>query len=344
MAPTCAADRTALGIQSRDRDMENVYPGLHKVVKIEVSSELTKIHNIYPLPLAKLKADGQEVSCMVDSGASALFLVWRKWFEAVGQNYDTCVSLFPHAGNFDLGSGLSTQVNIGLVADFSHSPERIWASLGLSASTEEWKPYLSIAQQLAAKKIIKDESFSIYFNGERFASGGIILGGEDPSKQEGPLKFFKIVNDDEQFVQLHGLQVGDDPKYLMKMKYPAVFDTGSSHIYINKKWKAQVLEFLQEAGKKKFKIREERSKFIISCSDAENVPSLTFTVEGLQGEKVALEVSPEALVWKYEGDDCLLRIDFDDDDASLFGMPAFLGNYYYFSPTAKSIGHTKAKL
>ncbi|KAF4649524.1 hypothetical protein FOL47_002012 [Perkinsus chesapeaki] len=234
--------------------------------------------------------------------------------------------------------GLSTQVDIGLVAGFNQAPEEIWASLGLRASTKN----LSIAQQLAAKKIIKDESFSIYFNGERFASGEIILGGEDPSKQEGPLKFFKIVKDVGQFVQLHGLQVGDDPKYLIKMKSPAAFDTGSAVICINKKWKARVLGFLQKTGKKKFSIREEGSDFIISCSDAENVPSLYFTVEGMQGEEVALEVSPEALVLEYRDNDCLLRIRFDD--VNLFGMPAFLGNYFYFNPKAKRIGYTKSKV
>mmetsp|Transcript_15865 Transcript_15865/g.13294 ORF Transcript_15865/g.13294 Transcript_15865/m.13294 type:complete len:85 (-) Transcript_15865:7-261(-) len=83
-----------------------------------------------------MKADGQEVSCLVDSGSSVLFVVWKKWFEAVGQKCDdlifgcyecvppcqlgrkkhfcfeddTCVSVFPHSGKFDLHSDLSTEV------------------------------------------------------------------------------------------------------------------------------------------------------------------------------------------------------------------------------------------
>ncbi|KAF4672552.1 hypothetical protein FOL47_000387 [Perkinsus chesapeaki] len=344
-----------------------------QLIKVSISSALTDLHDVYPLPLAKLKVDGQDVRLLVDTGTPVLSLVWKDWFEDPHQKCvdiifgcfecepscqggptkdfwfedHACVSVFLHSGTFDFGRAQSAgEIDFGLVARFNGNPWNIWASLGLKpAADAEPKAYQSLVQQLATKNVIEYESFTVYFNEEDFASGEIILGGEDPSKRAGPLKLFKIVNKDEQFVQLHSLRVGvGDPKYVINMTYPAVFDTGSSHIFINKKWKSQVLGYLQAAGKEKFSIQQVESELVISCSDTGNVPPLTFTVEGLKGEKFLLEVSPQALVWEHEGE-CYLRLNLDDDDkAIVFGMPAFFGRYYHFPSNGRSIGYAKAKL
>ncbi|KAF4651225.1 hypothetical protein FOL47_000531, partial [Perkinsus chesapeaki] len=338
-----------------------------KLARMDLSIRRTYTFDIYPNPVVQLTVDGQVLFSLVDTGASLLSLVWTEWFgrsRGVCQNLffgcyqcvSPCkqgrtttfsfvegsdVSVFPHSGVFDLSDGTSARLDFGLVAGFNRNPPRIWSSFGLAPSEDQ--EYRSIVQQLSDKNIINDNSFSIYLNPGDGNSGEVILGGEDPTKRAGPLKFFKLVNKTGHFVKLRGLQIGDDTSYYVNVTEDAILDTGAACIFMNKKWREQVISSLQDAGKKKVEIQVEADAFLVACEDVGSLPAMKFYVEGLWGQKVPLIITPNALVWRTRGNDCLLRIEFIDFDGVDLGLSAFLGNYYYFDMDRDRIGFTKVK-
>ncbi|KAF4651224.1 hypothetical protein FOL47_000530 [Perkinsus chesapeaki] len=338
-----------------------------KLVRMDLTIRRTHSSQTCSDLVVKLTIDGQVLFSVVDTGASLLSLVWKQWFEMSrgvcedlffgcyqcvspckqGQitNFafddDSVVSVFPHSGVFDLSDGTSARLDFGLVAGFNRNISLVWSSFGLAISEDE--NYKSIVQQLSDKDIIDDNSFSIYLNTADSNSGEVILGGEDPTKRAGPLKFFKIVNITEESARLRGLILGGDPRYSIDITDNVAFDTGADAIFMNKKRQRQVISFLKVAGKKKIDIQARGKAFFFPCKDADNLPSMTFYVEGLWGEKVPLEITPEALVLRFRGDDCLLRIEFTDFDRVFLGQSAFLGNYFYFDMERNRIGFTKAK-
>ncbi|KAF4708701.1 hypothetical protein FOZ62_023528, partial [Perkinsus olseni] len=326
------------------------------MIGLVTGDKLTAVNDIYPLPLAHFKADGQDIYALVDTGATYLFVVWKHWYE---EEFGVCANLvfgcyecvppctqgptkaftfgdgskvwlFPHSGKLEFDSAIIPSANFGMVAGFNRDSERIWASLGLRASTPATQPYTSIVEQLVSKKVISSNSFSLYFKGGEDSTGELILGGEDPGKYVAPLKYVQIVNKDEQFVQLMGLAIGSDPKYRIPLTASAAFDTGASHIYINEKFKKQLIDFLQIAGQKKVSIQQERLKLLISCDDAKYLPSMTFSIKGLKGEAIPLEIPATSLVSKYNGGTCILRLAFVADDECVLGASAFMGKYFNF--------------
>ncbi|KAF4655378.1 hypothetical protein FOL47_009467 [Perkinsus chesapeaki] len=319
-----------------------------KLVRMDVSFKMTGVNTVYPQPVVNFKADGQ---------------IWKQWYE---NSHEDCkeflfgcyecnppckqgptktvdfvggarIQLFPHTGKLDFNDGVSTSLDFGLVAAFNRELTSIWASLGLAPSDTETAPYRSVPEQLLLKKVITESSYAIYFNAGANPSGELILGGDDPSKRAGALNYLKIVDAESHFVRVLGLAIGSDPKNTILIGMPAVLDTGASHIIMDEKFKRQVIAFLQTAGAKKVQIEEKGVNFVISCADAPNLPSMTFLMEGLKGEKIPLLINAASLVQKVRRNVCYMRIAFKDyEDAIFLGASAFLGRYLYFD-----LGNTK---
>ncbi|KAF4658786.1 hypothetical protein FOL47_007826 [Perkinsus chesapeaki] len=341
-----------------------------KLVRMDMSFKMTRASEAYPDPMVNFKADGQSIYALVDTGIDATFFVWRKWYE---NNHQDCaqlifgcyecippckegptkkivfadgheVDIFKHTGKLDLNGGVSTSLDFGLVAAYDHDAATIWASLGLAASDPLTALCKSVIEQLYDKKIITGTSFSIYFTAGDNPSGELILGGDDPSKHAGPLSYVQIVDREDFSFQVLGLTIGTDPKNTIAMVKPACLDTGSMVIFMNRKFKSQVITRLQTAGEKKVQIKETPKKNLyISCSDAPNLPSMTFLAKGLKGEKVALVIPASNLVLRAQGDVCLVRVRFDGDDDVTLGVNAILGNYFYFDRDNNKIGFAMAR-
>ncbi|KAF4652010.1 hypothetical protein FOL47_011305 [Perkinsus chesapeaki] len=335
-----------------------------KLVRMDVSFKMTGVNKGFPQPVVNFKADGQITYALVDTGAPYVFLVWKQWYE---NSHEDCkeflfgcyecippckqgptktytfadhsaVSLFLHTGKLDFNGEVSTPLDFGLVAGFNRDPATIWASLGLGPSDPSTAPYKSIVELLFTKKIITGNSFSIYFTGGDDPSGQLILGGDDPSKHAGPLSYVQIVNKDQGSIQVLGLTIGSDPNNTIAMEMPADLDTGTAHICFNRKFKSRVVALLQSAGKKKVRIEDKGRYLSISCPDALNLPSVTFFVKGVRGEKVPLVILASSVVLMSQEDVCYICIIFDDAEEFTLGAIAFMGNYFHFDPENNEVG------
>ncbi|KAF4663195.1 hypothetical protein FOL47_005866 [Perkinsus chesapeaki] len=203
----------------------------------------------------------------------------------------------------------------------------------------ECEPAPCEAGALDTLEFAQDILLTVFTHSGEFNFGG----GEDPTKQASPLKFFKVVDTAYHFVQLRGLQIGDAPSYYINIEDNAIFDSGSTAIFINNKWQGQIVSFLQNAGKQRVDIEAKGKDIIVSCDDIPYLPSMTFYVEGLQGGKISVEIPSTALLLSALRDECILALEFSDDEEVNIGLNAFFGNYYYFNIDEGKIGFTKVK-
>ncbi|KAF4722585.1 hypothetical protein FOZ62_000705, partial [Perkinsus olseni] len=142
--------------------------------------------------LVAIKADGQDLNLLVDTGASDLFFISKEWLEeseglgaceaSVYGCYqcttdlcdarvtditfydDSCASIVPLTGNLTIGEQEVPEVKFGLVQEYSRSMAP-HASLGLAPQPEEDEDdYIPLLDQLVMKRIIESTDFSIVFN------------------------------------------------------------------------------------------------------------------------------------------------------------------------------------
>ncbi|KAF4651333.1 hypothetical protein FOL47_000483 [Perkinsus chesapeaki] len=348
-----------------------------KAGRMDIFLERTGSSSSVLNPLVNLHIDGINVNALVDTGGVYLFFLWKTWYEAT-QN-GSCASTiykcyecdpapclagpsetlkfddgsrvrtFLYTSSINFGTESARGINIGLVCGFVPGPESrstVWASLGLRARWSSMYPdYMTIIEQLlaqpAGERLIDRSSFSVYMKAEEHPSGEVILGGQDPTKYDGLLGYIKVVNDDEQYINLLGIKIGKGNK--IEFHESTVLDTGTPKLIFSFYLQSKVLNLLRTAGKKKVGIREESGNFVIPCDEAKFLPAITFYLQGLQGEPVPLEVIALSIVNKVDEDKCLLDIDFSEDPSFVIGLPAYIGNYYFYELEDSRIGLAKTR-
>ncbi|KAF4702708.1 hypothetical protein FOZ62_013934 [Perkinsus olseni] len=104
----------------------------------------------------------------------------------------------------------------------------------------------------------------------------------------------------------------------------------------------KALHWLETAGQASVTIREDRGFFEISCQDAEYLPSITYFMEGLNGEEVPLEIPSTSYVYKKTEAICILAITFGD--RWIIGLPALIGHYFLYDWQNARIGFAKVSV
>ncbi|KAF4721924.1 hypothetical protein FOZ63_029612 [Perkinsus olseni] len=325
------------------------------------------------------EVDTQDLYAVVDTGSPHTHLVWKKWYGSSPDRkcddffykcYDcnpspvelkaakkitfvdkTSVTIFPYAGDFHFNgvtgsykptpnqcppqSLTAEDIDFGVVMDASHGP---WAALGLGPQAIS-PPFSRFVDQLVDAELIDSPTFAVYLSSGSSSSGELIIGGDDPSKYDGPLGYIDITDKQHHTSKLQSFAIGSRSQ---KETGPVIFDTGSSLIKIPSRLRSQVLDLLSTAGTKKVKILEHRDIYGVDCKDVDHLPVMSFTVKGLPGKAdVTISTPPRAYIVSPEPDVCILNIDFDD--RWILGLPAFVGHYYSFDWTGARIGVAKVK-
>ncbi|KAF4677502.1 hypothetical protein FOZ60_017306 [Perkinsus olseni] len=334
-----------------------------EVIRMKISTQQTKPWAPWRRIVAPLKVDTQDLNAVIDTGSPYTHLVWKKWYESFPQNkcddffykcYDcnpsqmelkaakkitfvdkTSLTVFPYAGDFYFYGVTAEDIDFGVVNDASHGA---WAALGLGPQATS-PSFPRFVDQLVDAELIDSPVFAVYLSAGNSPSGELIIGGDDPSKYEGPLGYMDVVDKQLYTNKLEAFAIGSESQ---KDPEPVVFDTGSSFVSIPRRLRSQVLDLLSTAGTKKVEVFEQGDIYGVDCKDVDYLPTMSFTVKGMPGKAdVTIAVPPKAYIVTPEPDVCILYMDFDD--RWILGLPAFVGHYYSFDWVGARIGVAKAK-
>ncbi|KAF4693667.1 hypothetical protein FOZ60_010340 [Perkinsus olseni] len=231
-------------------------------IRVHIILKKVETDRLYEtLITAPVKADGQSLSLLVDTGSPKFFIIEQHFgrtrsFEVceifgcyecstdlcegkvaeVSYADETYARIVQHRGTLELGDRFIPGAEFGLVVEFKPETSIVHASLGLGLY-----PYgaemnnTPIMEQLTGRGLIGRDDFSIYFKPESrqggVEEGELILGGEDPSKYSGPMlnaRLFPFAN--EWIVGLEGFVVGG--QLMSKSNLPVYIDSGTSRFWL----------------------------------------------------------------------------------------------------------------
>ncbi|KAF4725925.1 hypothetical protein FOZ63_034016 [Perkinsus olseni] len=334
-----------------------------EVIRMKISTQQTKPWAPWRRIVAALKVDTQDLHAVVDTGSPYTQLIWKKWYESFPDNkcdeffykcYDcnpspcelnaakkitfvdkTSLTMFPFAGDFYFYGATAEDIDFGVVIDASHGA---WAALGLGPQATSPR-FPRFVDQLVDAELVGSPVFAVYLSSGNSPSGELIIGGDDPSKYDGPLGYIDITDKQHHTSKLEAFAIGN--RWQEELE-PVVFDTGSSFMSIPRRLRSQVLDLLSTAGTKKVEILEQGDVYGVDCKDVGYLPVMSFTVKGMPDKAdVTIAIPPKAYIVTPVPDVCILCIDFDD--RWILGLPAFVGHYYSFDWAGARIGVAKAK-
>ncbi|EER19205.1 hypothetical protein Pmar_PMAR028670 [Perkinsus marinus ATCC 50983] len=334
-----------------------------EVIRLKISVQQTKRSAPWTRIVAPLKVDTQDLNAVVDTGSPYTQLIWKTWYESLpGGKCDelfykcyncnptsselnaakkisfidkTSLTIFPFSGDFYFNGATAKHIEFGVVKGASRGA---WAALGLGPQDTN-PPFPRFVDQLLLAKLVDSPVFAVYLSSGKSPSGELIIGGDDASKYDGPLKYIGITSKVRHTSELQAFAVGSKRQ---EEPGPVVFDTGSSFISIPKRLRKDVIVLLSTAGKKKVKVFEHKDVYGVDCKDVSFLPSMRFTVRGIPDKAdVTLEIPPKAYIVSPEPDVCILTIDFAE--RWILGLPAFVGHYYSFNWAGATIGVAKLK-
>ncbi|KAF4652515.1 hypothetical protein FOZ61_009625 [Perkinsus olseni] len=262
--------------------------------------------------LAPIKADGQDLNLLVDTGTHELFFISKGWLEesegpgacealifscyecttdlcdAEVTNItfcdDSCASIVPLIGNLTIGEQEAPGVKFGLVGGHSGS---LWphASLGLAPQPEEDEDdYIPLLDQLVMKRIIESTDFSIVFNPGNLSEGELILGGLDPSRYRGPMSFVPLKDGyDTWTAGLKSIQVvGNSTPIPLTGDLPISIDSGCSGLYAPKEVLESIMSAMDSSLAAAGRLVElergsKKAPLLGNCADREYLPQLQLT-------------------------------------------------------------------
>ncbi|KAF4667631.1 hypothetical protein FOZ61_008020 [Perkinsus olseni] len=314
----------------------------YKLVRLGISRLYVESPPGWRKLVAKLEVDNEEVYALVDTGSPLLFFLWRHSpkpcqagpTKTFSFHDDTDVTVFRHHGTLSLGILSVRDIDFGLVTRSTGVP---WASLGLGVQTGKYHPYTSLINQMLAKpksqRLIESTSFSLYLTPDGMR-GELLLGGQDPSKYDGPLQYIRVVDREEHEIRVRGLMIGSHRTRVTAVSY---LDTGTDALTFPTSLKQSVLYLLQTAGQTLVPIFEHSGTFRIACNNMAYLPTMTIFLEGLQGEDIALRLPPRSFV-DFDGG-CFLLIQFEDKTEEwTLGNPTVIGHYHFYEWDKSRIG------
>ncbi|KAF4693666.1 hypothetical protein FOZ60_010339 [Perkinsus olseni] len=262
------------------------------------------------LIIAPIKADGQSLNLLVDTGCSEFFVIERGFLTRTRSSNACEQSIFgcyecasghcetdagevrygdggharyvQHRGTLELGGQVVPDCEFGLLVDYtpvSHTPH---ASLGLGSYPYEANT--PIMKQLTDRGLVRRNDFSIYFKPdskqEGVEEGELILGGEDPSKYRGHTLNARLTASPVNgwIVELEGL--GVDGRLLPQSAFRLHVDSGTSRFWLPHDIFTTVLRTLEASATAtsgrsiKFKEIRKNQFALPKCSDRTSLPPL----------------------------------------------------------------------
>ncbi|KAF4714273.1 hypothetical protein FOZ63_026071 [Perkinsus olseni] len=222
----------------------------------------------FNLLLTDLGESFDHVKPIVDTGSNRKFLVSKTEYEKVKPGgckdlvygcYSCRVKPCPPSvlTNFKLYDGREITVFPATAAELNGSAEIVfkfglmmspqkgpWASLGISLKDYESERYPPFMDQLAKLGISK--SYALYVDAHKL-TGEFIPGEEDPSKQDGPLRYVSTWESGlgPPAIDMLSVLVGDDCVDEIKANTAVFLATGSSFIHLPVSQKQTVLKLLR---------------------------------------------------------------------------------------------------
>ncbi|KAF4705010.1 hypothetical protein FOZ63_031790 [Perkinsus olseni] len=274
--------------------------------------------------VAPMKADGQSLSLLVDTGSSEVFFVEKKYLERafspgacedflfgcyecpagpcrgevsrIEHCDDTCAYTVQHRGTVEFGGRVTPDVDFGLVVGYTPNDSTPHASLGL-APRDDGGP-TPLIDQLIDKGVINRPDFSIYFKPDNPNEGELILGGEDPSKYRGPMMIVPLARRDTWTVKLARVEVGGRS---VIESIPMDIDSGTSYLWLPLGLYTILRMALEksasEAAGRNIKLRfDGRVLALRNCSDRDYLPPLEMHFLDKVGGVSTIVIPPELYV------------------------------------------------
>ncbi|KAF4727803.1 hypothetical protein FOZ62_004893 [Perkinsus olseni] len=333
--------------------------------------------------IVPIKADGQDLNLLVDTGTHELFFLSKGWLEeseglgaceaSVYGCYQCttdlcdaevneiefcdgdCLSIVPLTGNLTIGGQEVPGVKFGLVQEYSGSMAP-HASLGLAPQPEEDEDdYIPLLDQLVMKRVINSTDFSIVFNPGNLSEGELILGGLDPGRYRGPMSFVPLKDGYNTWtVGLKSIQVvGNAIPIPLTGDLPISIDSGTTGLYLPRKvfdsLVTTINSSLKPTGRRvDLKGSSRDIPALRDCGDREFLPPLQLSLDSSDGRDLTVSVPQELYVEVYNtlaGPLCALafRVRMDDVQEIAIGLTLLRKYYVYLQYDQRRVGFAETK-
>ncbi|KAF4756810.1 hypothetical protein FOZ63_020314 [Perkinsus olseni] len=315
-----------------------------------------------------LSVDNQPFWAQLDTGSSALFFIWKEWYEAVTHPGDrlptngayscphcpggpitdlnfadgTTIHTFPHSGTFRLGSKKVDGITFGLI-NFQYPPPDVATpvhSIGLGRVVTPG--YRSLMDQLQGK--VTSTTFALYLKSVPNmvpTQGELLLGGGDPTLYKAPLTYIPLRSQQEYLVTQGTLQVGTGHKSI-GINQSALIDTGTLGLVIPRDHYDATLNAItdQASAAAGFRVNCNFNPALGACViDCHHIVYLPPIELGL-GPSGNAPVLINGLYYSRHRDDgtCILAI--KKDSGSIWTLPPaiLVGKYFEFQPSQQRVG------
>ncbi|KAF4756407.1 hypothetical protein FOZ63_019884, partial [Perkinsus olseni] len=267
---------------------------------------------------------------------------------------DVKVRVFQHKAKLFESYLPSLELTFGLMINQDPPPtdSSPTSSLGLAPDQgDENSP--SLVKQLRSRGVIGSTTFALYLSlcGQSSFSGGLILGGGDPSLYKHPLQFVKFTESslgeyfvtkiNEVFVNLGTLQVGG-AHITIGINEDLLLDTGTNFLYVSQLYYDAIIRDIQAQANKAagttvdIKFDSSRNVWTFSCRYMPTLPPLVFGL-GTKGA-VPLKLSYLSYARNDQGSCYLIIKKQDDDDSWTLPGSSIIGNYFEFQPDLGRVG------
>ncbi|KAF4671993.1 hypothetical protein FOL46_009670 [Perkinsus olseni] len=278
--------------------------------------------------VAPVRADGQRLSLLIDTGSSEVFFVEKKYLERafspgacedflfgcyecpagpcrgevsrIEHSDDTCAYTVQHRGALELGGRTIPDVDFpGLVVGYTPNDSTPHASLGLAPRYDGGPTPLM--DQLIDKGVINRADFSIYFKPDNPYEGELILGGEDP---RGQMMIAPLAVEGEWTVNLGSLGAGGS---LFSGFMPLHIDSGTSRLWLPREvfytlWRA-LEKKASEASSQAIEFRADEENRVLTLSHRSHrvhLPPLELHFRDKLGGASTIVIPPEFYVQTFD--------------------------------------------
>ncbi|KAF4677762.1 hypothetical protein FOL47_010355 [Perkinsus chesapeaki] len=258
--------------------------------------------------MTRIKADGQEMDLMVDTGSEGLFFIDKdslgklvphdeacesypygcykgsskgcKEVEIKNRFCDgSCAHLVCEEGTIEAGGEVITGVQFGLVINYTPVGHWPHAALGMALREGGDGRSISFIRQLRNKGLIDTMDFSMYFSRGNPNEGELIIGGHDPNRRGALLEKIPLgYKHDRWTIVMTRVRVGEEEEITMWQEM--TIDSGSTDLCLSTDVYEKVVESLKRESTKNAK-REVmvydstiHRWYLSSCSDRSHMPSI----------------------------------------------------------------------
>ncbi|KAF4663381.1 hypothetical protein FOL47_005770 [Perkinsus chesapeaki] len=350
------------------------------LLRLPISQTFITWENIFTVSMiVPIRADNQTLNLMMDTGTDTTFLLSnqsrcdgkpcggsvfgcyqcelavcdRESTEVVFGD-DSSTSIVHHKGELELGGVRVSDVDFGIVKDYSTNGLPPHASLGLRLRSEDIdedndSDFVPILDQLVDKGIITGKKFSIYFEPKNMDEGELIIGGEDTTRYQEPLAHVPLtVGTNAWSVDLRRVEVAGQHINLPYTSYSAEIDSGATSLYAPREVTGPILEAINaslNAAGRYMLSRPSGYHELQSCSDRDYLPAINLALRGESDDAVNVTILKDLYVLEWPGGGRCSILIVELPGMFVVGLGLLRQYYLHYQAEKRQIGIalTKAK-